>query len=481
MSLYLLANLTPQGSNASKKSFIFIGGSDAFLVLGAASLWVITGSFDIFNIRLDLAQSGSLAKASFICFAIAALTKAGAMPFHSWIPDFAENVPMSLTAFLPAALDKLLGIFLLVLVTNQLFILNTSMTFLLLSVGAVTIICAVYMAMVQHDMKKLLAYHAVSQVGYMVLGIAAGTPLGIAGGVFHMINHAVYKSALFLTGASVEHSTGTTNLDRLGGLARYMPVTFAVCLVAALSISGVPPFNGFASKWMIYQSLIEQYSNPAFSVFEKVLYLGFLITAMFGSALTLASFVKLIHSVFLGQPYEIRNTESPGISEAKPAMLVPMVILALICVIFGVLPYSLPLKLFIYPSLASFNIAKPEFIGLWQSLPATVLIIGALILGLIIYAVSNIKFKAARPFMGGEDLPAEAKASGPEFYKSISDLGFFKRVYALARDKYFDLYDIVTKLVLGVGGFFSFLHTGSLHTYLLMFLLGFAAIILVLR
>src|SRR4030042_5389712 len=113
------------------------------------------------------------------------------------------------------------------------------------------------MSLIQHDLKRLLGYHAVSQVGYMVLGIGTGNPIGIAGGLFHMLNHAIYKSCLFLSGGSVEKKAGTTELDKLGGFAKIMPITFVTFVIASLAISGVPPFNGFASKWMIYQGIIE--------------------------------------------------------------------------------------------------------------------------------------------------------------------------------------------------------------------------------
>jgi formate hydrogenlyase subunit 3/multisubunit Na+/H+ antiporter MnhD subunit len=481
MTLYLLANLIPQASNASKKSFIIIGGSDAFMVLGIAILWMLTGSLDIFNIRISLAEGSTLATVSFLCLAVAALTKAGAMPFHSWIPDFADTVPMSLTAFLPGAIDKLLGIYLLVLICNQLFIITTAISLLLLLLGSITIVCAVYMAMIQHNIKKLLAYHAVSQVGYMILGIATGSPLGIAAGVFHMINNAIYKSTLFLTGASVEYRTQTTELDKLGGLGNYMPLTFSVCLIASLSISGIPPFNGFASKWMIYQSLIQQFTAPNASELLKTCYLVFIVTAMFGSALTLASFVKLIHSIFLGQPSQLPEDNQKNISEVKPSMMLPMIMLAALCVLFGIFPFYIPLKHFIYPSLASFNIPAPIMIGFWHPYTATILILTALICGVVIYAAGIIKFKASKPFVGGEDLPLEAKASGPEFYRTVSDIGIFNTVYKMAEKKFFDIYDVISNIVLSIGRFLSFIHTGSLHTYLLLFLLGFAVVILYLR
>ena len=99
----------------------------------------------------------------------------------------------------------------------------------------------------------------------MILGIATGTPVGIAGGLFHMLNNAIYKSCLFLCGGAVEQETGTADLERLGGLGKKMPITFVTCLVAALSISGIPPLNGFVSKWMIYRSLIKILVKPEVS------------------------------------------------------------------------------------------------------------------------------------------------------------------------------------------------------------------------
>ena len=162
------------------------------------------------------------------------------------------------------------------------------------------------MALVQHDLKRLLGYHAVSQVGYMVLGIGTGSPVGIAGGLFHMLNHAIYKSCLFFGGGAVEKSAGTTDLENLGGLARSMPVTFGTFLVASLAISGVPPLNGFASKWMIYQGIIESARGGGH------LWVLWLVAAMFGSALTLASFMKVVHAVFLGQPSRCARPKPGG-------------------------------------------------------------------------------------------------------------------------------------------------------------------------
>ena len=186
-----------------------------------------------------LPLNSALSIFAFILLAIGALAKAGAMPFHTWIPEAAEKAPLPVMALLPASLDKLLGIYFLYRICLDFFHLypNSGLSLLLMLVGSFTIIAAVMMALVQHDLKKLLSYHAVSQVGYMVLGIGTGIPLAMAGGIFHMLNNAIYKTSLFLGAGSVEEARKTTQLNRLGGLARVMPITFITFFIAALSIS----------------------------------------------------------------------------------------------------------------------------------------------------------------------------------------------------------------------------------------------------
>ena len=157
---------------------------------------------------------------AFVLMMIGAMAKAGAMPFHTWIPDAAIDAPLPLMAFLPAALEKLLGIYLVARIALDFFSISPGMQIFMMTVGAVTIILAVMMALVQSNFKRLLSYHAISQVGYMILGIGTGIPLAIAGGLFHMINHAIYKSCLFLTGGAVEKQTGTTEIDRTGWLGQ---------------------------------------------------------------------------------------------------------------------------------------------------------------------------------------------------------------------------------------------------------------------
>ncbi|MBC7240174.1 MAG: NADH:ubiquinone oxidoreductase, partial [Chloroflexi bacterium] len=189
-------------------------------------------------------------------------------------------------------------------------------------------------ALVQKEIKRLMAFHAISQTGYMLLGVGVGlavlgNPLelkdyglmAMKGGIFHIINHAMYKGLLFLTAGAVFYRAGTRDLNKLGGLAHNMPWTTIYFIIGAAAIAGLPPFNGFASKLMIYESVYK--FNPILS-----------IMAMIVSVLTLASFVKIFQSAFLGP----QLPEYKDLKEAPTSMLVGMGILAFVVIFFGLFP-----------------------------------------------------------------------------------------------------------------------------------------------
>ncbi|MFC1549045.1 NADH-quinone oxidoreductase subunit L [Candidatus Omnitrophota bacterium] len=473
--LYLLIGFGQRKNTAytAKKTFIIIGGTDALMLLGIAIIWHITGSFDMDKISIALTSRSAVV--AYLCLAAGAFAKAGAMPFHTWVPDAAEDGPTPVTAFLPASLDKLLGIYLLARISLDMFQMNYGMNTFLMLIGSITIVAAVMMALIQHDMKRLLGYHAVSQVGYMVLGIGTGNPIGIAGGLFHMLNHAIYKSCLFLSGGAVEKKAGTTNLDKLGGFAKVMPITFVTFLIASFAISGVPPFNGFASKWMVYQGIIEVAKKGGW------LWIVWLVAAMFGSALTLASFMKLIHAIFLGQSSdESKEITGKKRNETGFTMWIPTVILATLCVVFGVFAYGIPLRLFIFPSM---NVPEPSFTGLWHSGTAAALLVFATAVGYIIYlAGSAIKTRTVEPFVGGEILEKQPdmRVSGTEFYETIREIGVLKAIYKLAEKKVFDIYEVGTKMTLGFNRMLRYIHNGILLTYLSWCLLGMLVLFYVL-
>ena len=461
-TLYMLINVAgPAAAGAGKKAFIIIGGSDSLMILGFAIAWLITGDLNLSSIRIAI--DSSLSFWAFLLIAIGAFAKAGAMPFHTWIPDTAKEAPVPVTAFLPASLDKLLGIYLLARLVLNVFILDSNTYALLMVIGAVTIVAAVMMALVQHDFKKLLGYHAVSQVGYMVLGLGTGNPIGIAGGLFHMLNNTVYKTCLFLSGGNVQHKTKTSDLDSLGGLAKIMPITFFSALIAALSISGVPPFNGFFSKWMVYQGLIEKGKSGG------ALWIFCIAAAMFGSALTLASFIKFIHAIFLGKAKNERQAgDVKQRNEVSWSMWIPPVILATLCIVFGIFAYVVPLKHFIAPILPNI-----KFIGMWPSLKATLFLAVGFGVGILVYLTGNFKgTRETDPYIGGEDLGKDMRLSGTGFYNTIKELPLIRTLYKKAEKKYFDIYEVGKKFVFFFIRIFQYLHNGVLPTYLIWCILG---------
>jgi len=429
-------------------------------------VWVLSGTFVISDISLS--TTTALPVMAFLLLMLAAITKAGAMPLHTWVPTSGQYAPISVMALLPAALDKLLGIYLLVLIVTGLFALEHGpLTIVLAVIGAATIVIAVMIAMVQHNLKRLLSYHAVSQVGYMILGIATLTPVGIAGGIFHMLNNAIYKCCLFLCGGAVEEATGTAELDELGGLGRKMPLTFLACLIAALSISGIPPLNGFASKWMVYQGVVQMGGTPGAA--GAGLWPIWLVAAMFGSALTLASFVKILHSIFLSRlPDRLQETREVSILQVGP-----MLLLAALCVFFGVF-YRVPLQQFIFPALGAEQGADVS-LGSWNSVLATALLLIGIGAGLGVLLVSAFakKVRTVPTWTCGEIQPSdEMIIPGTHFYKTVSSMNGLKQLYDGQERGYFDTYNHGGKVGFVVTGLLRWLHSGILPVYLTWMTLG---------
>lgn len=400
-----------QAFKTATKTIIIVGVSDLCMMIGIAITAHLAGTLTISEINLALTPLGVVA---FILLMIGAIAKAGSMPFHSWIPDAAQDAPLPFMAILPASLEKLLGIYFLARISLDMFKLDPSswVSTMLMIIGAFTIIMAVLAALIQKEYKKLLSFHAISQVGYMILGIGTCLPIGIVGGLFHMINHAMYKSCLFLTGGAVEKQTGTTDLAKLGGLVSKMPITFICFFIAAASISGVPPFNGFFSKELVYDAAMERG-------------MIFYIAAILGSFLTAASFLKLGHAAYFGRA----NESLKNVKEAHWSMLVPMILIAAVCVLFGVYN-QFPIRELIQPILPAQLLAGHDFAGIP---PKMILIVVTVIV--LVGAVINHMYGAK---MSGSGLKASDHI---RYTKGLSPL--FDR----AERRFFDPYELGLKFV----------------------------------
>lgn len=246
--------------------------------------------------------------------------KAAAMPFHAWLPDAHSSAPAPISAMLSGVLIKALGIYTLMRVFFN--VLGAPEIFLqsFLVLGAISIIVGVFLAIAQWDFKRLLAYHSISQIGYILLGLGLATPLGIIGAVYHLFNHALFKSLLFYNAGAVEFALGTRNLKRMGNITKELPVTSQTSMIASLSIAGIPPFNGFFSKLVIIVACIQADQ------------LSFAFLAVIGSILTLASFMKV-------QRYGIRSERTLDVIKNKIGwqMNLAMIIIAVLCVATSVL------------------------------------------------------------------------------------------------------------------------------------------------
>jgi formate hydrogenlyase subunit 3/multisubunit Na+/H+ antiporter MnhD subunit len=467
LTLYkLISGHDEESSAAAKKTLILIGASDSIMIIGIAIIWKISGSLSIEGISLPTTNISSIV--AFMALICGSFTKAGAFPFHSWVPDYSKSAAASSSAFLPASLDKLLGIYFLARITNSIFILNEWLTLLLLIMGVTSIIAAVMMALIQHNYKRLLGFHAVSQVGYMILGFGLGSMIGVAAGLFHMMNNAIYKSGLFLSAGCVEYRTARIEIDDLGGLSKAMPVTFFASLIFALSISGVPPLNGFASKWMIYQGIIEFGSGTGIANKLWVLWLGL---AVLGSALTLASFIKLIGGIFLGR----RKDDSRNVSEVPLLMWFPLVVLALVCIFTGVFATGFLVPRLFMPVSGLFT-----FTGFWNSSLVSLLVLISIILGIILYMISGLKrFRTEDSFIGGEKIQDETGFSTSEFYKTITEFPAFSWIYKKAEEGWFDIYDLSKKSVLWISHEFSEAHTGVLTGYVIWVFAGLIIMLMI--
>lgn len=481
-------------SPAARKAITIIGVSDYVMMLGIVIFLVRTGNLN-FPLENTVLFTDVWLVVSYVMILAGVLAKLGTVPLHTWIPEASKVLPASTLAFIPGSLDKLLGFYLLMRISYHIFDITkyVPLQLTLMIIGSVTIIFMALMALLQKDAQRLLAFSTVSQAGYMVLGVGTGIPIAIAGALFHMLNNVFYKSALFLSTGSVDYRTKTTDLDSLGGLGVKMPYTLFTFVVAALALSGVPPLNGFYSKWMIYQGIIEMSGKID-------IWFVFLICAMFGSILTLAYSLKLIHSIFLGE----RPKELNKVREARFEMVVPALVLAIGCIAFGIFAQALPLRHLILPSLG----VDIGGVGFWSPTLATVLIIVGIIVGVIVYWMGTaMKPRRTRIFVGGEIMEEEAaRMTGPNFYSSVNSVEMLKKTYDFGEGGAFDFYnylrgaaggvaivsrDVIDRIITSiyriigriatiVGRLTSLLHTGELYTYVGWIFVGGIVILLIL-
>ncbi|HRU15973.1 MAG TPA: proton-conducting transporter membrane subunit [Anaerohalosphaeraceae bacterium] len=335
----------------------------AFLILFFILLSSGTGSLDFDKIPMFPAAKANLL---FLLAVVGFGTKAGFMPLHVWLPHAHPAAPSHVSAVMSGVMIKT-GIYGLVRAAMLLGTPPAWWGWLLIMIGAVSGILGVLFALAQHDLKRLLAYHSVENIGIITIGLGVGllgvhlhspilAVLGFAGGLFHVLNHAVFKGLLFLCAGSVLHSSGTGCLDKLGGLIKRMPWTASAFLVGAAAISGLPPLNGFASEFLLYLGVFKNNGGDGLEMLVLALIvIGSL--ALIGG-LALACFTKAFGIVFLGHPRSGAAQES---HEAGVLMKLSMAVLACLCVLLGLLsPWVVRSAAYVIAAIAPFPMGQIE-------------------------------------------------------------------------------------------------------------------------
>jgi hydrogenase-4 component B len=284
--------------------------------------------------------------ATFLLFLVGFGVKAGIVPLHPWLPAAHPVAPSNVSALLSGALIKT-GIYGMARVFFD--FLGTPPNWwgvTVLAIGTSSAVLGVLYALMQHDLKRLLAYHSIENIGIILMGFGAslmflhsGHPalaaLALLAGLYHTINHAVFKALLFLGAGAVLHTTHTRDMERMGGLARRMPQTAFFFLVGSVAISALPPLNGFVSEWLTYQSLLQGFGSTT-SLLRLMFPIGGALLALTG-ALAAACFVKAFSITFLAQP---RSEQAGSAREVSFSMLLGQGILTVSCVLLGLFPTS---------------------------------------------------------------------------------------------------------------------------------------------
>jgi multicomponent Na+:H+ antiporter subunit A len=429
-------------ADGSRKVLIITHLAGYGLLAAVMLLYVRTGTF----LWTDPAVAPAFSSAIALLMIVAAMAKSVMYPLHTWIPE-AMNAPTPVSALLHSACYVKAGAYLIARMYS-IGPWHTALGNVLLVIGCLTMLIGVVFAMAQTDLKRLLAFHTVSQLGYVVTGLALGTSLGVAAGLFYAASHALFKGTLFMCAGAVQRATGTRDMTKLGGLSARMPVTTHVWLVAAASIVGVPLTNGFVAKWLLFNAALD--ANQAVVV----------VVAWAVSLITTFSFLKATVSVFYGIPsHELR---AEAIHEVAPSMQVGMGITGALCLVFGFAPQLL-IQPVIEPAVRALGFGRQvqmTWLGVLTDSGSIGVTVGAaaglalaVLFGVGAYRLvrAPVAGGAVAVFSGGEKLPDDDTLGAVDFAEMAEDA--FEPVYALNPDRlYFPIWREIRQGAIAVRG-----------------------------
>ena len=480
------------------------------LIAAFFTLVSLSGSLSFSSLLVGGIVSGPLRDVVFLLFILGFGVKAGIIPLHIWLPEAHPAAPSSISALMSGVLIKT-GIY--GIVRFAAFGLGPpTLTWgvLVVVIGTASAVLGVLYALMQHDLKRLLAYHSIENIGIILIGLGAGmmavsadqpalAAIGIAAALFHVLNHAVFKGLLFLAAGSVVVAAGTRQIEELGGLLRRMPWTGAFFLVGALAISGLPPLNGFASEWLAFQALLYGFRSSSEPLIHFLFPVAGALLALTG-ALAAACFVKAFGISFLALP---RSDGAARAHEVTAVMLLPQGFLTTLCVLLGLFPGVIVRQLASVMTALPGVEPPPEMIrgalgmaagpGPFATvIPATLglALLGGVGIAVLVIAATQVGFALRRvPTWGcGGTLSAITEYTATAFSKPL--MMIFRAIYRPTREvealakvsPYFPqevryhveieptferyVYGPLTQAVLRLADRMKILQAGSLHAYL---------------
>lgn len=298
------------------KAFLVTVFGALLMLLGFLMIFQQTGSFDLSQIRAAMAGK-PISDIAFFLILLGILSKSATLPLHTWLPD-AGVAPSPVTALLHAAVLVKIGVY----VFARLFVATIPMAqmwhTLVPALAGFSALISAGAAMVETNMKRVIAYSTVSQIGFIFLGLAIGNGMGVAGGLLYILMHGISKGGLFLCAGIIEQATHTKDIRKMGGLLRQMPITAASFLLCAFSVMGIPPFGGFFGKYMVIAGAVESGQN------------WLAVTFVLGAILTIIYLFRLFSMIFMGEPH------GEPVREGSPVMLFSVAILAVLSLTGGI-------------------------------------------------------------------------------------------------------------------------------------------------
>ena len=422
----------------------------AFIIILFLVLYKYTGSMDFSGMRAASAGIPEDLKTLVFIFSIIGFgTKAGIVPFHTWLPGAHPAAPSNISSLMSGVMIKT-GIYGFIRISMDVLGHGPEWWGItIIVIGAVSSVIGVLYALMEHDIKKLLAYHSIENIGIILLGIGSSmmfvsngmytlSAIALIAGLYHTLNHAIFKGLLFLGAGSIMHATHTKNMEDMGGLIKSMPYTGLFFLIGSVSICALPPFNGFVSEWLTYQALLLGFNAP--SITSKIISpLGGAALALTG-ALAAACFVKAFGISFLGTP---RSRHARDAKESSASMIVGMAILAVLCLMAGIFPGTVIGV--ISPSVIALtgsdgNIGYGGLLSIgntFSSLAPAAILISMLCIGvaIVIFVIANGKRKTVYADSwdcGMPSLTPRMQYTATAFTKPIRLI--FKRIYLPKRE-----------------------------------------------